>query len=78
MYRDGNITQCLPWTMSVEWLRALIHVVPKGGTGNKLGRYCIGNFAIDMYCALLRKRQDKFAKLCWQSIFLDYHNIIKR
>lgn len=72
---DDDIVQCLRRTVAAEWLRALIHV-PKGA-GDKLSRYCIGNCAIDMYCALLHKHQDKFAKLCWRSVFLDYHNIVK-
>ncbi|KAJ8422653.1 hypothetical protein Cgig2_032401 [Carnegiea gigantea] len=62
---------------AVSALRALIHVVLKSGASDKSGRYCIENFAIDMYCALLRKRQDKCAKLCWRSVFLDYRNILR-
>ena len=74
MCRDDDIVQCLSRTVVAEWLRALIYVVPRSGAGDKSGRHCIGNFTIDMYCALLHKRQDKFPKLCWRFVFLNYHN----
>lgn len=35
---DDDIVQCLPRTVAAEWLRALIHVVPKEGAGDKLSR----------------------------------------
>lgn len=43
---DDDIVQCLRRTVAAEWLRALIHVVPKGA-GDKLSREC---YAVRALC----------------------------
>ena len=44
--------------------------------GAHLGRYCVGNFALDLYNTLLQRRQDVFRKICWISVFLQHHTTV--
>jgi len=71
------VEDCLPRTVAGIWLRGLICVVPKNGGGDRSGRYCVGNFAIDMYSTLLQRRQARFGKICWTSMFLKHHTIVR-
>jgi len=40
-----------------EWLRGLINVALKARAGDKSGRYCIGNLAMDMFTELFQRWQ---------------------
>jgi len=67
------VKECLLKLVLASWLRGLINVVPNAGAGDKSGRYCIGNLAMDMFAELLHRRQHTYPKLCWMSIFLKHH-----
>ncbi|KAJ8441664.1 hypothetical protein Cgig2_019051 [Carnegiea gigantea] len=70
---EEDAKECLPKLVPASWLRGLINVVPNPGAGDKFGRYCIGNLAIDMFTELLHRWQHTYLKLCWMSIFLKHH-----
>ena len=43
--------------VNAEYLKGLINVVPARGAGDRPGRFCVGQFAIQMYCNLLEEGQ---------------------
>jgi len=67
------VKECLSKLVPASWLWGLINVVLNAGAGEKSGRYCIGNPAMDMFTELLHRRQHTYPKLCWMSIFLKHH-----
>ncbi|KAJ8424003.1 hypothetical protein Cgig2_032387 [Carnegiea gigantea] len=55
--REEDMPKCLPKLVPVSWLRGLIHVVPKGGAGDRSGKYCVRNLVMDLFTELLHRRQ---------------------
>jgi len=53
--REKDMLECLPKLVLVNWLWGLIHVVPKGGAGDRSGKYYIGNLAMDLFTKLLNR-----------------------
>jgi len=74
--REKDLVECVLRTMAVVWLRGLICVVPKHGVGERPGRYCVSNLAIDQYTTLLHSRQSRYGKLCWMSVFLRHRTYV--
>ncbi|KAJ8424183.1 LOW QUALITY PROTEIN: hypothetical protein Cgig2_028308 [Carnegiea gigantea] len=60
--------------VNAEFLKGLINVVPTRGAADRPGRYCIGAFAVHMYCKLLHLRQRQHKRYCRMSAFLDRHD----
>ncbi|KAJ8420167.1 hypothetical protein Cgig2_000257 [Carnegiea gigantea] len=60
--------------VNAEFLKGLINVVPTRGAADRPGRYCIGAFAVHMYCKLLHLRQRQHKRYCRMSAFLDHHD----
>jgi len=71
------VVECLLRIVDAAWLRGLICVVPKHGGGDRAGRYCVGNLAMDMYSSLLHSRQALYGKSCWISVFLKHHTYVR-
>ena len=71
MDKNFDLPQESRENVNTEYLKGLINVVPHKGAGDKAGRYCVGRFAIQMYCNLLEERQKLYPTLCRTSIFLE-------
>ena len=50
---DEDLKEYMLKPVLASWLQDLINVVPKAGAGDKFGRYCIGNLAMDIFTELL-------------------------
>jgi len=48
--------ECLLKLVPASWLQGLIHVVSNGGAGDRSGKYCIGNLAMDFFTEILNRR----------------------
>ncbi|KAJ8422349.1 hypothetical protein Cgig2_015344 [Carnegiea gigantea] len=70
---EEDMPECLLKLVLVSWLRGLIHVFPKGGAGDRSGKYCIGSLAMDLFTEPLHRRQRTYPNLFWMSVFLKHH-----
>ena len=75
--RAMELPELHPRHICADNLEGLIHVVPTFGARDDAAKYCIGDFAIDLYSGLLRDRQDRYPRLCWKSVFLPPHDEVK-
>ncbi|KAJ8424517.1 LOW QUALITY PROTEIN: hypothetical protein Cgig2_025779 [Carnegiea gigantea] len=73
---EEDLKECMPKLVHAIWLRGLINVVSKAVVRGKFEKYCIGNFAMDMFIGLLQRRQQTYPKLCWLSVFLKHHTSV--
>ncbi|KAJ8427741.1 LOW QUALITY PROTEIN: hypothetical protein Cgig2_021068 [Carnegiea gigantea] len=71
MRRNFDWPQASEENVNVEYLKGLINVVPHRGVGDRAERYCVGRFAIWMYCNLLEERQKVYPRLFCTSVFLN-------
>ena len=76
MDREEDMPECPPKLVPASWLRGLIHVVPKGGDGDRSDKYCIGNLAMDLFTKLLHRLQRTYPNLSWMSVFLKHHKSV--
>uniref|UniRef100_A0A7C8ZNM0 Ubiquitin-like protease family profile domain-containing protein n=1 Tax=Opuntia streptacantha TaxID=393608 RepID=A0A7C8ZNM0_OPUST len=60
--------------VNAEYLKGLINVVLARGAGDRAGRFCVGRFAIQMYCELLHERQQLYPTYCRKSVFIPPHD----
>ncbi|KAJ8435705.1 LOW QUALITY PROTEIN: hypothetical protein Cgig2_002662 [Carnegiea gigantea] len=44
--------------------------------GDKSGKYCIGNLAMDLFTELLHRRQQNYPNICWMSVLLKHHTSV--
>ncbi|KAJ8431202.1 hypothetical protein Cgig2_020313 [Carnegiea gigantea] len=58
--RCMELPELKPRRICVNYLQGLIHIVPPFRAGDDAGKYCIGNFTIDLYAGLLQDRQEKY------------------
>ena len=72
--RNFDLSHASEKHVNVEYLRGLINVVLLRGDGDRAGRFCIGRFAIDMYCKLLDERQKLHLSYCRTFVFLPSHD----
>ena len=54
--REEDLKECMPKLVPASWLRGLVNVVPKAGAGDRFGRYCIGNLAMNMFTEFFHRR----------------------
>ena len=75
--RNFDLPQARHEHVNAEYLKGLINVVPMRGAGDKPGWFCIGRFAIEMYCNLLEERQLLYPPLCWMSLFFMVNDQVR-
>jgi len=69
-----ELPELAPRHICADYLEGLIHIVPKYGTGDDAGKYCIGGFTIDLYSGLLEERQQQYPQLCRRAVFLPRYD----
>ncbi|KAJ8429583.1 hypothetical protein Cgig2_023789 [Carnegiea gigantea] len=73
---EEDLQECLSKLVPTSWLWGLIHVVPKMGVGDRFGKYCNGNLAMDLFTELLHRQQQTYPNLYWMSVFLKHHTSV--
>ena len=74
MLRNFDLSHAPQKHVNAEYLKGLINVVPARGAGDRAGRFCVGRFAIQMYCELLHERQQLYPTYCRKSVFIPPHD----